>query len=75
LRRADLHAAHPKIFDSYADPAAQRKEIERRAIMKRIGIPEEVGYAAAFLASDEASFITGTQLFVDGGLTAQLESW
>jgi len=63
------------IFDSYADPAAQRKEIERRAIMKRIGRPEEVGAAAAFLASDEASFITGTQLFVDGGLTAQLESW
>ena len=63
------------IFDSYADPAAQRKEVERRALMKRIGIPEEIGYAAAFLASDEASFITGTQLFVDGGLTAQLESW
>jgi NAD(P)-dependent dehydrogenase (short-subunit alcohol dehydrogenase family) len=63
------------IFDSYADPAAQRKEVERRALMKRIGRPEEIGYAAAFLASDEASFITGTQLFVDGGLTAQLESW
>jgi hypothetical protein len=63
------------IFDSYADPAAQRKEVERRALMKRIGTPEEIGYAAAFLASDEASFITGTQLFVDGGLTAQLESW
>ena len=45
------------------------------ALMKRIGRPEEIGYAAAFLASDEASFITGTQLFVDGGLTAQLESW
>ena len=63
------------IFDSYDDPAAQRKEVERRALMKRIGVPEEIGYAAAFLASDEASFITGTQLFVDGGLTAQLESW
>jgi hypothetical protein len=63
------------IFDSYADPAAQRKEIERRALMKRIGVPEEIGHAAAFLASDEASFITGVQLFVDGGLTAQLESW
>ncbi len=63
------------IFDSYADPAAQRKAVEARQLMKRIGIPEEVGYAAAFLASDEASFITGTQLFVDGGLTAQLESW
>jgi NAD(P)-dependent dehydrogenase (short-subunit alcohol dehydrogenase family) len=63
------------IFDSYDDPAGQRKEVERRALMKRIGRPEEIGYAAAFLASDEASFITGTQLFVDGGLTAQLESW
>jgi NAD(P)-dependent dehydrogenase (short-subunit alcohol dehydrogenase family) len=63
------------IFDSYADPAAQQKEVERRQVMKRIGRPEDIGYAAAFLASDEASFITGTQLFVDGGLTAQLESW
>jgi NAD(P)-dependent dehydrogenase (short-subunit alcohol dehydrogenase family) len=63
------------IFDSYDDPAGQRQEVERRALMKRIGRPEEIGYAAAFLASDEASFITGTQLFVDGGLTAQLESW
>jgi NAD(P)-dependent dehydrogenase (short-subunit alcohol dehydrogenase family) len=63
------------IFDSYSDPAGQRKEIERRALMKRIGTPEEIGHAAAFLASDEASFITGVQLFVDGGLTAQLESW
>lgn len=63
------------IFDSYADPAGQRKAVEQRQLMKRIGIPEEVGYAAAFLASDEASFITGAQLFVDGGLTAQLESW
>ena len=43
--------------------------------MKRIGWPEDIGYAVTFLASDEASFITGTQLFVDGGLTAQLESW
>jgi len=43
--------------------------------MKRIGRPEDIGHAAVFLASEEASFITGTQLFVDGGLTAQLESW
>ncbi len=63
------------IFDSYDDPAAQREAVERRQVLKRIGKPEEIGYAAAFLASDEASFITGTQLFVDGGLTAQLESW
>lgn len=63
------------IFDSYPDPAGQRSLVEQRQVMKRIGRPEDIGHAAAFLASDEASFITGTQLFVDGGLTAQLESW
>ncbi len=63
------------IFDSYSDPADQRSQVERRQVMKRIGMPEDIGHAASFLASDEASFITGTQLFVDGGLTAQLESW
>ena len=63
------------IFDSYEDPAKQQRIVEERQVMKRIGRPEDIGYAAAFLASDEASFITGTQLFVDGGLTAQLESW
>jgi NAD(P)-dependent dehydrogenase (short-subunit alcohol dehydrogenase family) len=63
------------IFDSYSDPADQQRQVERRQVMKRIGVPEDIGYAAAFLASDEASFITGAQLFVDGGLTAQLETW
>ncbi|GAB4575674.1 MAG: glucose 1-dehydrogenase [Anaerolineae bacterium] len=63
------------IFDSYDDPAEQQRLVEERQVMKRIGRPEDIGHAAAFLASDEASFITGTQLYVDGGLTAQLESW
>lgn len=62
------------IFNSYPDPTKQRELIEKRQVMKRIGTPEDIGYAAVFLASDEASFITGTQLFVDGGLTAQLEN-
>jgi NAD(P)-dependent dehydrogenase (short-subunit alcohol dehydrogenase family) len=63
------------IFDSYPDPAEQQRAVEKRQVMKRIGRPEDIGYAVAFLTSDEASFITGAQLFVDGGLTAQLESW
>lgn len=37
--------------------------------MKRYGTPEEYGDAAAFLASQQASYITGTQLRVDGGAT------
>ena len=38
--------------------------------MKRLGRPEEVAAATVFLLSDEASFITGTDLLVDGGFTA-----
>jgi NAD(P)-dependent dehydrogenase (short-subunit alcohol dehydrogenase family) len=63
------------LFNEYDDPAAVRKQVEDRQVMKRIGTPEDVGQACAFLASEEASFITGTQLFVDGGLTAVLEEW
>jgi NAD(P)-dependent dehydrogenase (short-subunit alcohol dehydrogenase family) len=64
------------IFDSYDNPAEQQRKVEQRQAMKRIGTPEDIGYAAAFLASNEASFITGTELFVDGGLTARVEeSW
>ena len=36
----------------------------------RSGLPEEVASAVLFLASDEASYITGTELVVDGGLIA-----
>ena len=36
--------------------------------MKRFGTPEEVGHAALFLASPEASYITGVDLNVDGGM-------
>jgi NAD(P)-dependent dehydrogenase (short-subunit alcohol dehydrogenase family) len=38
--------------------------------MKRQGRPEEVAAAAAFLASDDASYVNGTVLIVDGGLSA-----
>lgn len=40
-------------------------------LLNRVGQPREVAYAILFLASDEASFITGTHLLVDGGYTAK----
>jgi NAD(P)-dependent dehydrogenase (short-subunit alcohol dehydrogenase family) len=39
--------------------------------LRRIGKPIEVAYGVLFLASDEASFITGTELVIDGGFIAQ----
>lgn len=44
--------------------------IEQRVPLKRHGKPEEVAYTVLFLASDEASFITGQTICVDGGLSA-----
>ena len=35
----------------------------------RVGYPEEVAHVVTFLASDQASFITGTCIYVDGGLS------
>ena len=41
--------------------------------VRRMGVPEDIGNAVAFLCSEEASFITGVVLPVDGGLTIQLQ--
>ena len=52
------------------DPEALLQEWNARCPMDRIGQPEEVASCTLFLASDEASFVTGTTLVVDGGATA-----
>ncbi|NLN17942.1 MAG: 3-oxoacyl-ACP reductase FabG [Firmicutes bacterium] len=49
-------------------PALQREELQKSIPMGRTGRPEEVAAAIAFLASDDAAYITGQTLIVDGGL-------
>ena len=54
---------------AWVDDPVKREQVESHIPMRRAGLSEEMAAAAAFLASDEAAYITGQTLFVDGGLT------
>jgi NAD(P)-dependent dehydrogenase (short-subunit alcohol dehydrogenase family) len=58
------------VLKNNANPADARKALEARQILNRLGTPEEVAAAILFLASDEASFATGSILAIDGGMAA-----
>ena len=59
-------------FLAQSDPAAARLQAGKLHALRRIGRPEEVARVAVFLASSEASFITGAAFAVDGGFSAGL---
>ena len=60
----------PGLNDLLASTAAgeqRRKAISSNVPLGRMGAPDEIAKAVVFLASDDSSFVTGTELFVDGG--------
>ncbi len=78
-RRIRVNCVCPGIIDTpltrgfieqAGDPAAVIKEYEAVAPLGRMGTPTEVANCVVFLASAEASFVTGAALLVDGGATA-----
>lgn len=67
----DTPLIYQQIVSQYADVEAMKKARDRIAPMKRSGTAWDVARAALFLASDEAAYITGVCLPVDGGLSCR----
>jgi len=59
-----------RLLSEASDPQAHREQLVARQPLGRLGTPNEVATAALYLASDAASFMTGTDLVIDGGITA-----
>ena len=59
------------VLAAAADPEAMRRAVAAAQPLGCVGEPEDVAYGVLYLASDEARFVTGGELAIDGGYTAQ----
>ncbi|MCH7787122.1 MAG: glucose 1-dehydrogenase [Chloroflexi bacterium] len=70
-----VNSVHPGPIETAMLSAARSEEAIRERLadtpLGRVGRPEEVAYGVLYLASDESSFVTGSELVIDGGRTAQ----
>ena len=64
------YARTPLTSRGYADPERYQWVLDRTPI-GRVGVADDIAYGILYLASDEASFVTGAELVIDGGMTAQ----
>ncbi|MDQ3514679.1 MAG: SDR family oxidoreductase [Chloroflexota bacterium] len=61
-----------QFFDFQPEPAAARREVTDRYPLRRFATPADIANVALFLASDDASYLTGIDIVVDGGLLARI---
>src|SRR6202030_4194859 len=68
-----VNSVHPGYMPPMLNATNANERTDKIALtpLRRLGEPIEVAYGVLFLASDEASFVTGTELVVDGGFIAQ----
>jgi NAD(P)-dependent dehydrogenase (short-subunit alcohol dehydrogenase family) len=59
-------------FAAHEDPVAFRARVEREYPVRRIASTDEIARIAVFLASDDASFVSGTEVVVDGAITSRI---
>jgi 3(or 17)beta-hydroxysteroid dehydrogenase len=78
--RIRVNSIHPamvrtELFNEYIDaqpdPAAATQDLELRHPIGFLGEPVDIAYAVLYLASDESRWVTGSELVIDGGYTAQ----
>jgi NAD(P)-dependent dehydrogenase (short-subunit alcohol dehydrogenase family) len=65
--------ATPMLLENWGDLPPDRHPLVPRIPLKRIGTPDEIARAVQFLATDESSYITGSELLVDGGMAAHFD--
>jgi NAD(P)-dependent dehydrogenase (short-subunit alcohol dehydrogenase family) len=61
----------PMLRSGGQSDAASLQELVKRIPLGRVGTSEDVAYGVLYLASDESAFVTGAELVIDGGRTAQ----
>lgn len=75
-----VNTIHPGFVDTpllqtainrFEDRAEGRRIYDALAPVGRLGVPDDVAYGVLYLASDESSFVTGSELVIDGGYTAR----
>ena len=63
----------PMIAPLYAESPGRCTDMAQRTPLRRLGLPEDIANAVLFLLSEKSSFVTGVDLVVDGGWTAQIK--